>query len=517
MTRKRKRHINPVFLWILLAAAALLFLYEFAKMPMFPRKWTFLTAGVIFLFLAVMFVLSARARPRNWFIRGLNIVLTVSLLIASLLLPWYTDRISDLFNSLTGNKVRISVYALTDEYRNAHSDIFRNASETYEDLESCRGARFVTMVAADTENQLYAVDEIRSKLDTQISTVDRSSLQEAAKSLYANEGDVLIMYEAYESIVEDTEGCENFRKDTVKIYTVERTVETGNTASRSKLTKEPFLIFFGGNDETGELSLFGRTDVDMVVAVNPNTHQIAILSMPRDSYVANPAYDGSKDKLTHLGLKGITNTLNGLSDYLEEPITNYVLINFTTYMKIIDALGGVDVDNPYAFRFWDNYDMYFPEGLIHLDGNRALHYVRERKTLPDGDFGRNMHQQLVMKAIINKLTSREVISRFNDLLTALNGTFLTNISSDSIYALCRKQLNENIEWNIVNYRIEGTGGMEYCASAPSSPLSVVYPYTNQAEFVREIINQVVRGDILEQQEMPEGSFESTYSQEGSGY
>ena len=513
MSQKRKRHINPVFLWTLLLAACVLFIFEFSRMPMFPLRWTFLAAGVILLALALLFVLSAKASPRNSFIRFLNGILTVAVLIASLLMPYYTERISELFNTITGNKAKISVYVLTSEYKNAHNDIFWDSMGTYEDISAYAEGRFLTMVSTDTENQLYAVDELRTKLDRQLTTVDRGSVQEAVSSLYQNEGDVMIMSEAYESVVTDIDGFENFRNDTVKIFTVTRTLSGGTSESRSKVTKEPFSIFFGGNDETGELSLIGRTDVDMVVTVNPNTHQIAIVSLPRDSYVPNPALGDAKDKLTHLGLHTIDNTLNGLSSYLDEPITNYVLINFTTYMKIIDALGGVDVDNPYAFHFWDNYDMYFEEGPLHLDGDRALHYVRERKTLPDGDFGRNMHQQLVMKAIISKLTSREVISHFNDLLAALNGTFLTNLPSDSIYALCRKQLNENITWNIVNYHVEGGVGTEYCASAPSTPLSVVYPYPNQIEFVKQVIDDVVSGNILEQQEMPEGSF---YTEE-NGY
>ena len=513
MSQKRKRHINPVFLWTLLLVACVLFIFEFSRMPMFPLRWTFLAAGVILLALALLFVLSAKASPRNSFIRFLNGILTVAVLIASLLMPYYTERISELFNTITGNKVKISVYVLTSEYKNAHNDIFWDSMGTYEDISAYAEGRFLTMVSTDTENQLYAVDELRTKLDRQLTTVDRGSVQEAVSSLYQNEGDVMIMSEAYESVVTDIDGFENFRNDTVKIFTVTRTLSGGTSESRSKVTKEPFSIFFGGNDETGELSLIGRTDVDMVVTVNPNTHQIAIVSLPRDSYVPNPALGDAKDKLTHLGLHTIDNTLNGLSSYLDEPITNYVLINFTTYMKIIDALGGVDVDNPYAFHFWDNYDMYFEEGPLHLDGDRALHYVRERKTLPDGDFGRNMHQQLVMKAIISKLTSREVISHFNDLLAALNGTFLTNLPSDSIYALCRKQLNENITWNIVNYHVEGGVGTEYCASAPSTPLSVVYPYPNQIEFVKQVIDDVVSGNILEQQEMPEGSF---YTEE-NGY
>ena len=138
-------------------------------------------------------------------------------------------------------------------------------------------------------------------------------------------------------------------------------------------------------------------------------------------------------------------------------------------------------------------------------------YVRERENLPDGDFGRNMHQQLVMKGIISKLTSSEVITKFNSLLDGINGQFLTNISSNSIYALAQKQLDEGIEWNIVNYHVGGETGMEVCASATGQYLSVVYPYDNQIEFVKEEIQKVLNGETITQQELPEGEITTDYS------
>ena len=73
-----------------------------------------------------------------------------------------------------------------------------------------------------------------------------------------------------------------------------------------------------------------------------------------------------------------------------------------------------------------------------------------------------------------------------------------------IYSLVSKQLDENISWNIVKYHVEGITGNEECASAPGQLLSVVYPYENQISFVSGIIDDLYAGDILNQEELPEG-------------
>ena len=112
-----------------------------------------------------------------------------------------------------------------------------------------------------------------------------------------------------------------------------------------------------------------------------------------------------------------------------------------------------------------------------------------------------------MKAMIEKLCSPEIIVHFDSLLNSLQGTFMTNISSESIYALCKKQLNENISWNIVNYHVVGdASGYEYC-TAEGDYRSVVYPYDNQIEFVSNVMKSVINGDIVTQEELPEGTFD----------
>jgi len=504
---KQKRHVNPMFLWLLAFFACVLFFLTFWNMPMFPRKWSWYVLVVLLLLLGITGIISYQASSRNVFARILNVILCVCMLTASALLPYYKDKVTQLFNTVVGNRVRINLYVMTDEYREEHSDIFAG-KDTFSSLEVCYDAVFITSLSIDSENQQYAVSKLQSEFSNSISTIDRTSLTAAADSLYSGEGDVLVLSAAYASLIEDTEGYENFSHETKVIGSFVRVIENSvMSKSNVKLTKKPFMVFFGGNDQEGEISLVGRTDVDMVVAVNPNTHQIAIINLPRDSYVPNPGYKGKYDKLTHLGLLGIGNTLEGLGNYLDQKIDNYVLINFTTYMNIIDALGGVDVYNPYEFTsYWDN--VYYAKGLIHLEPYEALTYVRERYNLPDGDFGRNMHQQIVMKALIEKVTSPEVIVHFNSLLNGLQDAFLTNVSSESIYALAQKQLDENISWNIVNYHVLGETDMKECATMPGQKLSVVIPYTNQVKYVSEVINQVFNGDILKQEELPEGSYDT---------
>lgn len=526
--RKRRKFISSRFLWLILAVLTIVFYMVFLTMPMFPLKWKIILAVLLVLCLAGMLVWSVRARASYLPVKLVNILLSIAMIAGSIYLPYYKKKVSEVFDTNTAveeQAVDMNLYVMSDDYRALHRELYPNYAsvpvmptpaegeeavseeimQAY--LMNFAESTYVSSAATDQKNVIGAVTKLKEVFGKEeIRMIDRDSIPEAVESLYANECDVLLMNSAYVKMVTETEGYENFENDTKIVCTVKVPVSMNIPTSTEAITKEPFSIFFGGNDETGELKLVGRTDVDMVVTVNPNSHQISIVSFPRDSFVPNPGMYGYADKLTHLGMQGLDNTLKGLSDLLGTPIENYVLINFTTYEQIINALGGVDVENPYAFHFWDNPDMYFEEGNIHLDGDQALHYVRERKTLPDGDFGRNMHQQLVMRAIIEKLTSASVIAHFDDVLTAMKGTFLTNLSENSIYALCQKQLAENIHWNIVNYRVEGDGGMAICASATSMELSVVYPYANQIEFCAEVIRKVIEGDLVEQEEMPEGTY-----------
>ena len=515
MHKHKKRKLNPLLFWIPLYIAAIALVSVFWNMPMFPRRWSYILMAVLVGILGITYGLSHHKKIPQIPVRIFEVFMALIMVVVTVLMPVYKAKVSNVITEQPEEQTYIymNLYVMADDYKAEHQDIFASTpsypekSDELEDLKQYLDATFITELTVEQENQRNALTEVKNVLDKQdLNVVDKESVLDSVAALYNNEGQVLIMNQSYTGMLDDVPEYENFAKDTRILYTVKLTDETAKIAvSDTSLTTEPFSIFIGGNDQEGDLSLIGRTDVNIVVTVNPQTHQIAIGSFPRDSFIPNPALGYSGDKLTHLGMQGLQNTLNGLSDLLSVNIENYILINFSTYQRIIDAIGGVDVDNPYAFGFWDNPDIWFEQGTIHLDGYNALLYVRERKTLPDGDFGRTMHQQIVLKAIINKLISPSIITKFDSLLTAIKGTFLTNLSDDAIYGLCQKQLDENISWNIVNYRVEGSMGESLCASSGSTPLSVVYPYQSQVQFISTVMNQVINGEIVTQQEMVAGS------------
>lgn len=518
--KKKKRRLSSQFFWVILVVAAVIFFISFFRQPMFPRKWAWFLLAVLAGLLVLTGIFTAVLSSKNRFQKAVNIILSVCLFVGSIALPYYVNRITNLINSATSDYVYIDLYVMSQSYRDAHPDAFQKSTFKVPEAGSDNKAKgpvrmkdyadavYGTSVSSDQANQEYAVSELKKLCGKQINTVDRSSLTDSVADLYNGQTDILIVADANKAIIEGTEEYQNFDSDTVLLYQIRRKVKRAKINGNTDLTSKPFTIFFGGNDQEGDLSLEGRTDVDMMVTVNPNTHQIAIINMPRDSYIPNPAYDGERDKLTHLGLKGIDNTLNGLSDYMDEDIKNYVVINFTTFVEIIKAMGdNLTIDNPYEFTAINGTT--FTKGTLNLNSDFALLYCRERENLPNGDFDRAAHQQIIMQAIIGKLTSPEVITHFSDLLTNLQGKFLTNVSSDAIYSLCQKQLDENISWNIVTYHVTGTSGMEICASAPGQQLSVVYPYPNQVDFCKKVMDQVDKGEIVKQEDMPEGSMEDS--------
>lgn len=518
--KKRKRRLSSQFYWMLLVISAIATFLVLFNAPMFPKKWSFLVLFLLAGILLLTGIFTAVFSPRNRIQKFINCTLALCLGFVSVLTPYYINKITELFESALGDKVRINLYVLTDEYKSQYPDTFRNLITLPEmdsngnfknvDMQDYADAVYGTTIETDTTNQQYALKQLKQLCGKQVQTIDKNALSDAVQAFYNNHTDILIMSEALAGTISDMQGFENFETDTKILYSFDRPIDASASDTVAvDMTRKPFTIFFGGNDTTGALSLEGRTDVNMTVTVNPNTHQIIISNLPRDSWIKNPYYNDKRDKLTHLGLAGIDNTLKGLGNIYGIEIPNYMIVNFDTFMVIIQALKGVTIDNPYAFTAIDG--QYFPEGTIGLDGAGALMYVRERQNLPDGDFGRNMHQQIVMRAIIEKICSPDIMMQINSIIDGMNGMFLTNISMNSIWALVNKQLDEGIEWNIVNYHVGGETGMEICASATGQYLSVVYPYDNQIEFVRNEIQKVMDGETITQEELPEGKITTDYS------
>ena len=507
--KKLKRMKKAPLTWIIAAVMYILLVIILLWFPLLPMKYKLIIAAIPILPLAILAYFTFRPvqrnRNRRIGVTVMNSVLAAVLLICNLLFPWFEKRIRNMFGEMPETETTtINVYAMTTDYKTGHIDIFRDTGHviTSLNLDDYRNEVFITQNSIDQENQQEAIEWLNKRLNVDhIAVNEKDSVWEAVDALYHGESQVLILNEGYVSTLEEYDTFKNFSEDTVIIASI--TLEVRNSLldpDNIDVTKDPWTMFIGGNDERSKtLSTIGRTDVNMILGVDPVHKQFMIISLPRDAYIPNPALDNKLDKLTHLDNRGIANTVTGLSEYMDIPMRRYTMVNLNTFKKIVDALDGVDVNNPYAFH-GGKYD--FPKGELHMDGEQALAYVRERKSLPDGDFGRNEHQTIVLRAILKKMLSFEIISKFNALLESLKGTFVTNIRVNDIYRLANMQMSDMAEWKIISYQVRGTTGSAETASMPGRSLSVVYLNEAQLEFACGELRKLLSGEIVEQKEMP---------------
>lgn len=322
------------------------------------------------------------------------------------------------------------------------------------------------------------------------------------KALYDGEVDAIVLNEAYRSNVCDLEDYTNFNNDTKVIHkTVYYTKENSSSLAVSDITSKPFNILISGNDSFGSLDENSRSDVDMLVTINPVTSTILLTSVPRDSYVKEVCNDyacnyGVYDKLTHTGIYGVDTTKDTIENLLDIDINYVYRVNFTSMIDIVDALGGVDVTVPKGMavsKFYTNSNLEgVHEGENHLDGKRALAYSRERKAYLDGDLQRARNQQQVLQAMFKKATSPEIIKNYTSLLKALIGAFDTNMTTKEITSFIKYQIQAKPSWKFEQFVLKGDNDLKMSAEL-GSEVSVVILYDSYINIAHDKIQAVLDG------------------------
>lgn len=217
----------------------------------------------------------------------------------------------------------------------------------------------------------------------------------------------------------------------------------------------PFTIFISGIDTYGGIDSRSRSDVNIAAAVNPQTRQVMLVPIPRDSYVPIAGTGGYMDKITHAGMLGAQSSANTAANLLGVPMDAYVKVNFSTLIYTIDVLGGITVYNPVSFSTSSGYS--FPAGNIRLNGAQALAFSRERYAFASGDFARGQNQTRVIQGIINEALKPHNLANAYGLLGSLSGTFRTNVSDGAIRNLIQGQLSSGGGWNVQSYGLSGYG------------------------------------------------------------
>ena len=254
------------------------------------------------------------------------------------------------------------------------------------------------------------------------------------------------------------------------------------------VTSKPFNIYISGMDTTGKITEEARSDVNMIITVNPKTHKVLMTSIPRDYLVE--LQNGEKDKLTHTGLMGIDETTSDVEDLLGIKINYYVKVNYNTLKDLVNSIGGITITSDKAFiSYIGKYR--FVEGENQLDGAKALAYARERHAYSDGDNHRVRNQQEVLKAIVKKLTgSTTLLTRYNKILKYLAPTMEMNLTRAEVKALVKFQLGKNPKWKFESNSLEGFDAFSTVYSAGNQQLYVMKPDEESIKKARQKIKEI---------------------------
>ena len=308
--------------------------------------------------------------------------------------------------------------------------------------------------------------------DVSVNIVESTDIMASVDGLLSGENNALFMSAAnYESMKEVRE---TFEDDTKILETFSVKVNIPSFAKPVDVSTEPFNIVISGLDFEGSFDAYtsGRSDVNMVATVNPETHTILLTSIPRDYYVPL-AMNGAYDKLTHSGVYGVEETVNTIGNLMGIDVNYYVRVNFSTVVTLVDAIGGIDINSEYAFTTSDGM-YYFDEGINHVNGAEALRFARERKAFSSGDLQRNRNQQIVLSAIIDKISnSSTLLLNYTSILGALDGNMATNLSSNEMKTLVKAQADSMSGWKVESQNVIGVSSSEPCYSAGNAYASVV--------------------------------------------
>lgn len=498
--------IFAIVLSIVLVATAGIMVYEILKLEILPSNILLPVILVIILFSLILLLLI------NFCAHGLATKIIFSFLVILISVAY---GLGDYYLYSTASTLN-TVTEQAAKSKNTVSLIVM-AESTKTDVQDINGSKIGVLKNINKEGTKKSLNDI-SKQNIGYSTEKFDNVPAMLQALYEGEVDAIILNEAYRSNVSEIENYGNFNNETKVIHqTVYYTKEANNSLAVSDITSKPFTILITGNDSFGTLDEVSRSDVNMIVTINPLTSTILMTSIPRDAFVTEVCDDyacnyGVEDKLTHTGIYGADTTKDTLENLLDIDINYIFRVNFSSMIDIVDALGGIDIDVAEGMavsRFYSDSTLEgVHEGQNHLNGKRALAYSRERKAYLDGDVQRARNQQQVLQAMFKKASSPEIITKYSNILKAVGKAFDTNMTTKEITSFIKYQLQANPSWKFEQYVLKGENTLKVSPEL-GMEVSAVELYAYSIQTASEKIQAVLDGkssDTIETEEdIPAGT------------
>ena len=429
------------------------------------RSWGMVNVGLTILYAILALVLLFTMFNYNFLsFRFLNIIITIGLLVVlaiSIFLqktkksPLVTTVVLVIFSLVSlvgifGFKQMIDItnrMNQTAAFSEVEMSIVVPKESDIKDVSQLTSVQAPTKVDKNNIETLMSALKKDKKVDVKVDDV--ASYQEAYDNLKSGKSKAMVLSGSYASLLESVDS--NYDSNLKTIYTYK------------------------------------------IMTVNMNTHKILLTTTPRDAYVKIPGGGANQyDKLTHAGIYGVETSEQTLEDLYGTKIDYYARINFTSFLKLIDQLGGVTVHNDQAFTsLHGKFD--FPVGDIQMNSEQALGFVRERYSLDGGDNDRGKNQEKVISAIVNKLASLKSVSNFTSIVNNLQDSVQTNISLDTINALANTQLDSGSKFTVTSQAVTGTGSTGQLTSyaMPNSSLYMMKLDNSSVESASQAIKNLM--------------------------
>ena len=493
--------ILSVIVLLLQAAAETMATAVLLKLNMLPVKYIVALIVLMVLFVALVAALL--------FIKRKGKVGTVRRIIAcvlALLIVCFCGLVSKYASEAYKTVTGVSTPDKTTGSRNMY--VLVRVDDPAKTLKDTAGYSFAAIGNYETSRIEKLTALIGQDSGTEPQVTDYTKASELADALLGGQADAVIMNSASIALLIEEEAYETFLDKVKILYSVSYDTLDGKDNSETEpapvnpeknVTNTPFIVYVSGSDTRSSILDVSRSDVNILMVVNPQTKQVLLLNTPRDYYVGNPAGDGALDKLTHCGLYGVDCSMEALETLYDTQIKYYGQINFTGFETLIDAVGGVTIYSDQSFKARDTY---IQKGENTLNGTQALDFSRERYHVSGGDNGRGKNQMKVITAVIKKMTTgTTIISNYSAIMSSLEGMFSTNLQTSDISMLVKMQLNDLATWDVFSFAVTGSGGSEKTYSAPGHTAYVMYPNEESVDYASGLIDKILAGEILTEEDM----------------
>ena len=495
MSRRRRRNdwIPGAVITIIVIMLSVVFMGLLAMTKMIPTIYMLIIGIVLAVIAAIIWLLVWHTRYTGRFIGGT--VLAVIMIAILAFGGFYINKTRSAISNISGETTEVTQMAVYVKNDDAADSVEATAGYTYGILSSL-----------DRENTDGAVAHLNSEFGTEVQTKEYAGLTELADGILNGEVNAMLLNSGYLSVYEDMDGYTDFSTKIKEVGTVD--VESTIQSAEESTPIEPittanggkvYTIYLSGIDTRGEMTAKSRSDVNIIATVNTDTHEILLVSTPSDYFVPLSISGGAPDKLTHAGIYGIDVCMDTLGMLYDIDINYYFRINFGGFVKVIDALGGITVNSDYDFDSKNILGYHFNKGENYVNGEQALIFARERYAFQEGDRQRGKNQMEVIRGVVKKALSPEILTSYSSILSSLDGCFGTNITYEEIAQILQQQLTNGGDWTIVSYSVNGTGATEKPYSM-SQKAYVMVPDYNTVDKAKSLMEKVRNGDVVTQEE-----------------